>query len=109
MGGYPGPANAASGSNAGGGLVGAVGSPGDRIQLAPLRAHGGSGNVTPPLPLPSGYSRGGGGSTSSSMYGSERGVGDLREVRHIGESLRGGTGKKNPLSIGSIIDAESSR
>lgn len=42
------------------------------------------------------------------MYANDRemsrGGGDLRS---IGESIRGGAGKKNPLSIGSIIDDES--
>jgi hypothetical protein len=93
--------------------VGAVGSPGDRIQLAPLRAHshGGGGNVTPPLPLqvPLSYpltQRGSGG--SQSLYANERGGTEMSrgDLRNIGESLRGGVGKKNPLSIGNIIDDE---
>lgn len=88
--------------------MGAVGSPGDRIQLAPLRAHSHGGNVTPPLPLqvPMSYplnQRG-----SQSLYANERGHTEMSrgDLRSIGESLRGGGGKKNPLSIGSIIDDE---
>jgi hypothetical protein len=93
---------------AGTSLVGAVGSPGDRIQLAPLRAHPHGGNVTPPLPLqvPLSYPLNHrGGSSSQSLY--ERGSAEISrgDLRNIGESLRGG-GKKNPLSIGSIIDDE---
>ena len=107
-------ANPAAGSSsapgtAGSGLVGAVGSPGDRIQLAPLRAHSHGGNVTPPPLGPLSYpltQRGTG--TSQSLYASERGGAEMSrgELRNIGESLRGGGGKKNPLSIGNIIDDE---
>jgi len=108
-----GSANPAAGSSsvagtAGSGLVGAVGSPGDRIQLAPLRAHSHGGNVTPPLvPLSYPLSQRGSGS-SQSMYASERATTEMSrgELRNIGESLRGGGGKKNPLSIGNIIDDE---
>jgi hypothetical protein len=70
------------------------------------RAHSrGGGAVTPPLPLQvpfaSSYSlaqRGGGGYTDREM---SRG-----DLRGIGESIRGGAGKKNPLSIGNIIEDE---
>lgn len=100
-------APAGSSSAAGSGLVGAVGSPGDRIQLAPLRAHSHGGNVTPPLPLLSYPLNQRGSGSSQSLYASERGNADMSrgDLRNIGESLRGG-GKKNPLSIGSIIDDE---
>lgn len=108
-------ANPASGSAStagavGSGLVGAVGSPGDRIQLAPLRAHShATGNDAPSLtPLSYPISQRGG-SASQSMYASERGGTEMSrgDLRNIGESLRGGVGKKlNPLSIGNIIDDE---
>jgi hypothetical protein len=45
---------------------------------------------------------------SQSLYANERGHTEMSrgDLRSIGESLRGGGGKKNPLSIGSIIDDE---
>ena len=117
-----GPNNPGGGN--GSGLVGAVGGPGDRIQLAPLRAHSSSHSSvggTPPLPLQvpgpyalnhgnHGHSRGSVGAGSSAhVY--ERGGGG-GELRSVGEGLRGvgmGASKKNPLSIGSILDDDERR
>jgi hypothetical protein len=110
------------------GLVGAIGSPGDRIQLAPLRAgHGGATATSPQLPhtLPGPIASGGtagtgggagyaviqmrsnsrGGNGTSYGGGPREGVGERdRERGTARDSERGG--KKNPLSIGSIISEE---
>ena len=130
--GAPGPAPAPPGapvsgssSSSSSGLVGAIGSPGDRIQLAPLRAshgHGGSGNVvtSPHMSSSSHTTLSGPGSSagypgpvmhSRSGNGSGNGYGNPRDVPMERDRERGRRDgdrgvKKNPLSIGSIISDE---
>jgi hypothetical protein len=120
------------------GMVGAVGSPGDRIQLAPLRSGEPVASIRSGEPLgslrggesPAGpYSviqirsssrdayglgvsslreegreedRGAGSSTGGSVGGRER----EESPRGRERGKRGEKGKKNPLSIGSIISDE---
>jgi hypothetical protein len=117
-------------SSGSGGLVGAIGNPRDRIQLAPLRAghhgHPASPHLLPlALPGSASIASGGGGgggfpvmSVKSNGHGHGRsgsGGGYSNSSKDSGERERernGGSrdgergGKKNPLSIGSIISDE---
>ena len=122
-------------------LVGAVGSPGDRIQLAPLLRGGGghghsshAGSSTSPVlghssmssSSSTGSSSAGGNASGGAGYsmiqlrsgsrpeysptGGSRereGRDDQRRERDLRDDVRGGgSGKKNPLSIGSIISED---
>jgi len=124
--GDPGFGSGSSGPGSGG--IGEIGKPGDLIQLAPLRhGHGGSTSPhPPPLSLPGpppasstpggasndgpGYSvmqvNSNGSRVVNGGYGS--GVRDgERDREKVGVGGREGErGKKNPLSIGSIISEE---
>lgn len=92
------------------GLVGAVGNPGDRIQLAPLRGNpesslSGSLSVSG-VGVGVGIGVGGRGVGGIGGYGGRDGGGGNERDRDglKGVGMREGErGKKNPLSIGSII------